>query len=163
MKINIICIGNIKEKFYKDAVGEYTKRLSKFATLNIIELKEEKLRIENNEKEELRVKEEEGLKILDVLKKEKESYNILLDVDGKHLDSVELSKKILELKNNTSTYKVLNFIIGGSLGTSDKLKKEADFRLSFSKMTFPHQLMRVILTEQIYRAFKIMSNEIYHK
>lgn len=163
MKINIICVGNLKEKFFRDASDEYLKRIQRFMKINVIELKEEKLR-EDNEKEEDRVKKVETNNILDTLKKMPESKNILLDVGGINISSVELSDKIKDVKNNSEVdIKDLNFIIGGSLGVDDELRNYVDFRLSFSKMTFPHQLMRIILLEQIYRAFKIMNGESYHK
>ena len=163
MKINIICIGSIKEKFYTDAINEYMKRLSKFIKVNIVELKEEKLR-DDSESEEERVKSVESDKLIEAIDKYKSSYNILLDVVGKQIDSVELSK-LIEDKKNSSLEQIedLNFIIGGSLGYQDKLRNRCEYKLSFSKMTFPHQLMRVVLLEQIYRAFKIMNNETYHK
>lgn len=163
MKINIICIGNIKEKFFVDAINEYLKRLSKFATINVIELKEEKNR-ELGLSEDERVKKVETEKIIEAISKTKNSYNILLDVVGKQIDSIELSKLIEEKKNSgIEKYDELNFIIGGSLGYNDDLRKRCEYSLSFSKMTFPHQLMRVLLLEQIYRAFKIINNEKYHK
>lgn len=163
MKINIICIGNVKEKFFVDAINEYLKRLSKFATINVIELKEEKNR-ELGASEDERVKKVETDKLIEAINKTKNSYNILLDVVGKQIDSIELSKFIETKKNSgIEKYDELNFIIGGSLGYTDELRKKCEYSLSFSKMTFPHQLMRVILLEQIYRAFKIMNNEKYHK
>ena len=163
MKINIICIGSIKEKFYTDAINEYMKRLSKFIKVNIVELKEEKLR-DDSKAEEERVKQVESEKLIDAINKYKNSYNILLDVVGKQLDSVELSKMIEEKKNSSlDQVEDLNFIIGGSLGYQDILRDRCEYKLSFSKMTYPHQLMRVILLEQIYRSFKIINKEAYHK
>ncbi|MCQ2978662.1 MAG: 23S rRNA (pseudouridine(1915)-N(3))-methyltransferase RlmH [Clostridia bacterium] len=163
MKINIICIGSIKEKFYTDAINEYLKRLSKFVKVNVIELKEEKLR-DDSKAEEERVKTCETEKLIEAINKTKDSYNILLDVIGKQVDSVELSKMIEDKKNSSLDHiEDLNFIIGGSLGYQDELRNRCEYKLSFSKMTFPHQLMRVILLEQIYRAYKIMNNEAYHK
>lgn len=163
MKINIICIGSIKEKFYTDAINEYLKRLSKFIKVNVIELKEEKLREESRAEEE-RVKTAESEKLINALSKYKNAYNILLDVKGKQIDSIELSDLIREKKDSAlENVEDLNFIIGGSLGYQDSLRDKADYKLSFSKMTYPHQLMRVILLEQIYRSFKIINNEAYHK
>ena len=164
MKINIICIGNLKEEFMKDAANEYLKRINRFIKINVIELKEERLKEENSVKEEDRVKEVETNNIIETLKKINSSYNILLDVSGKELSSEGFASKIREIKDDAlMNVKEINFIIGGSLGFTDELRKNADLRLSFSKMTFPHQLMRVILLEQVYRAFKIINNESYHK
>lgn len=163
MKINIICIGNIKEKFYTDACNEYLKRLSKYIQVNVIELKEEKLR-DDNKAEEERVKTAESEKLIETINKYKNSYNILLDVKGKQIDSIELSELIKDKKDSALTnIEDLNFIIGGSLGYQDTLRDRCEYKLSFSKMTYPHQLMRVILLEQIYRSFKIINNEAYHK
>jgi len=163
MKISIVCIGSIKEKFYTQAICEYTKRLSKFVTINIKELKEEKLR-DSTKAEEERVKLVETRKIIEVINKSNDSYNILLDLEGQQITSVGLAEKMKELQNGSlNVYKEINFIIGGSLGISNEIKNNVDYILSFSKMTFPHQLMRVILLEQIYRAYKILNNETYHK
>lgn len=163
MKINIICIGNIKEKFYTDACNEYLKRLSKYIQVNVMELKEEKLREESPSEEE-RVKAAETAKLIEAIDKTKSSYNILLDLKGKQMDSVELANTIEDLKDSgLRTVEDLNFIIGGSLGYCDELRNRCEQRLCFSKMTFPHQLMRVILLEQIYRSFKIIKKETYHK
>jgi len=158
MNINILCVGKIKEKFYVDAVLEYQKRLSRFANVNIIEVKDEKEPENASFLEKQEILKKEGERILSKLKK---GYTFALCVEGKQLSSEELSSKMSELFVLGESS--VNFIIGGSLGLSDEVKKAADFHLSFSKMTFPHQLMRAILAEQIYRAMKIRANEAYHK
>lgn len=159
MNINIICIGKLKEKYWKDAVQEYSKRLGKYCALNINELKEEKAPDNPSKAEEFTIKEAEGKNILKHIKKD--SYTILLDVQGKGLSSEELAEKLRDL--GLSGKSDVTFIIGGSIGVSDEVKSTSDYRLSFSKVTFPHQMMRVILLEQIYRSFKIIKNEPYHK
>lgn len=159
MKIQIICIGKLKEKYWTDAVLEYSKRLSRFCDLEITELKEAKLPDKASEAQEQAVIEEEGKIILKHVKDG--SYVISLEILGKNLTSVELAEKMEELPLMGKSH--VTFIIGGSLGLSRDVSKRADFKLSFSKMTFPHQMMRVILLEQVYRAFKINKNEAYHK
>lgn len=154
--INIVCVGNVKEKYLTDVINEYKQRISKFSNINILEIKEEKLPKNYSAKDIENVVEKESERIISHLK----GYNILLDIDGKMLSSVELSQEINKICLNTST---INFIIGGSYGVSSKLKNMVDFRLSFSKLTFPHQLFRVNLLEQIYRAFTILNNITYHK
>ncbi len=150
--IKLICIGKIKEKFLKDAINEYKKRLSKYTKLDIIELPD----INYNEID--KVKKEEGKNILKNLK---ETDNvIILDINGHELSSIELTNKLCDLESMNSN---LTFIIGGSYGLSDEVRKRANYSLSFSKLTFPHQLFRVILLEQIYRTYKIRNNENYHK
>ncbi len=156
MKINIVCIGNIKEKFYKQACEEYLKRLSKYHNVNVIELDEERLVKNPTEADIARVKVKESIKFEKYLK----GYNILLDVNGKSMSSVELARQIDKISQNNF---VVNFIIGGSYGVSEDLKKKVDMLLSFSAFTFPHQLMRVILLEQLYRATTILNNITYHK
>ena len=159
MKIKIICIGKLKEKYLKDAISEYSKRLSRFCKLEIIELNDEKIPDSAHEAEELKVISAEGEKIMKHIGADE--YVISLCVEGKQLSSPEFADEISKITlsgNNT-----ISFIIGGSLGLDDNIKKKSNLRLSFSKMTFPHQLMRVFLVEQIYRAFKINSNEKYHK
>lgn len=159
MKIQVICIGKLKEKYWTDAVNEYSKRLSRFCDLEITELKESKLPDKASESQEQAVIEEEGKTILKHVKDG--SYVISLEILGKNLTSVELAEKMEELPLMGKSH--VTFIIGGSLGLSKDVSKRADFKLSFSKMTFPHQMMRVILLEQVYRAFKINKNEAYHK
>ena len=159
MNIQIICIGKLKEKYWTDAITEYSKRLSRYCTLEIIELKESRLPDKASAADEENVKLEEGRAILKTIKDG--TYVITLEILGKQLTSPELAEKIqtlsIEGKSNVA------FIIGGSLGLSAEVSKRADYKLSFSKMTFPHQMMRVILLEQIYRGFKIIKNEAYHK
>lgn len=157
MKINLIVVGKIKEKYLKDAIDEYAKRLSKFCSLNIIEVNESVAKVENesNKKKSL---EDEAQSIISKLKNE---YVIALDIDGKEYSTIEISKKIKEI--TLKGISEISFIIGGSYGLDDSVKKRADLRLSFSRLTFPHQLFRVILLEQIYRVFKIINNEPYHK
>jgi len=159
VNIQIICIGKLKEKYWTDAIAEYSKRLSRYCTLEIIELKEARLPDKASPADEENVKLEEGRAILKAIKDG--TYVITLEILGKQLTSPELADKIqtlsIEGKSNVA------FIIGGSLGLSAEVSKRADYKLSFSRMTFPHQMMRVILLEQIYRGFKIIKNEAYHK
>ena len=159
MKIQVICIGKLKEKYWTDAVSEYMKRLSKYCDIEIIELKESKLPDKASPAQEATVVEEEGRSILGKIKDG--SYVITLEILGKNLTSEELASKMEELPLMGKSH--VTFIIGGSLGLSKEVSKRSDFKLSFSKMTFPHQMMRVILLEQVYRAFKINKNEAYHK
>ena len=156
MKINILVVGSIKEKFYVDACNEYLKRLSKFHTVSVIEVDEEKLPKNYSNGDILKVKEKEGLR----LEKHFKGYVVLLDVSKEMLSSEELSKKIDKL---SLSYDTITFIIGGSFGVSDYIKSKVDYSFSFSKMTFPHQLFRVMLLEQIYRATTISHNITYHK
>ena len=150
--IKLICIGKIKEEFYKEAIKEYEKRLSKYIKLKIIELPDEAL-----ENKEL-ILEKEAEKILKNINEK--DYCITLEIEGKMLTSEELSKKI---ENTLITNSNITFIIGGSYGLSEKVKQRSNYKLSFSKQTFPHQLFRVMFLEQLYRAFKIKNNETYHK
>ena len=159
MKITIISVGKIKEKFFEDAIKEYSKRLSKYCKLNIVEVKDEKTKENASQTEEDIVKETEGKRILDKISDS--SKVIALAIEGKELDSVELAKQIEGFRISGDSD--LTFIIGGSLGLHRNVLDRADMKLSFSKMTFPHQLMRVILLEQIYRSFRIINNEPYHK
>lgn len=158
MKINLICVGKIKEKYFTDAISEYKKRISRFADLEIIELADEKIPDNASEKELEQIKTREGEKILSKIKSS--SFVIALCIEGKELDSCAFAKQISDIQMLSNS---ITFIIGGSLGLSDDVKKCAKLKLSFGKMTLPHQLMRVVLTEQIYRAFKINNNESYHK
>lgn len=159
LHINIICIGKIKEAFLKDAIDEYSKRLSKYCILNITELPDEKIPNNASDKELLIIKDKEAQSILNHLKRD--SYIICLDLNGKQFSSEEFSKKIQNISLNYNSS--ITFIIGGSSGISSKVLNISDELISFSKMTFPHQLFRVFLLEQIFRAFKIMNNETYHK
>ncbi len=158
MNISIICAGKIKEKYFTAAIDEYKKRLSRFANIEIIEISDEKIPDNASEKEEEQIKEKEGKAMLSKIKPN--SYVISMCIEGKQLASEELAQKILSISMQTSR---IVFIIGGSLGLSDEVKARSDLRLSFGKITLPHQLMRVIMLEQIYRAFKINNNEAYHK
>ena len=159
MNINIICVGKLKEKYWNEALSEYRKRLSKYCNLLIEELKEERLPDNASLAQEEAVKEEEGKRILGKLKAG--TYVIALDVKGEALSSEGLAQfvKDLGIKGRSD----VAFIIGGSLGLSQGVLDRSDLRLSFSKMTFPHQMMRVTLLEQLYRSFKINRNEVYHK
>lgn len=159
MRIHIICIGKLKERYWSEAVSEYKKRLSKYCDLEITELKEARLQGKASPAQEEAVIEEEGRSILKHIKDG--SYVISLEIQGKNLSSEELAAKVERLPLEGRSH--LTFIIGGSLGLSKEVSRRADFKLSFSRMTFPHQMMRVILLEQVYRAFKIIKNETYHK
>lgn len=154
-----MCIGKIKEKFYREAVCEFEKRLSRYCRLEIIEVLDEKTPDHAGPLVEKQIKEKEASRLLKYLNQD--AYVIALAIEGKQLNSVELSEKLENL--GTSGISHIIFLIGGSLGLSDGILSDADFALSFSKMTFPHQLMRVILLEQIYRAYRIMNGEPYHK
>ncbi len=158
LTINIICIGKIKEKYLKDAIDEYSKRLSKYCKLNIIELSDEKIPDKLNSSLEIEIKEKEASKILSHIPKD--SYKIALDLRGKEFTSEEFSKTIDNISMENSN---ISFIIGGSLGLTDELLNNCNKIISFSKMTFPHQLFRVFLLEQIFRSFKISHNETYHR
>ena len=156
MKINILCIGTIKENYYTQACHEYIKRLSKYHNVSIIELEEEKTPKNASLADIAKVKVKESMKFEKYLK----GYNVVLDIHGKNFTSEEFAKQI----DNISTKSfVVNFIIGGSFGLSEDIKNKADLLLSFSQFTFPHQLMRVILLEQIYRATTINNHITYHK
>lgn len=158
MKVTIICVGKIKERFYTDAVNEYKKRMLRFGDFDIIELPDEKIPDNPSPKEQEIIKSKEGEKIL--AKLPSQSFVITLCVEGKTLSSEELAKTI---ENAYLTHSNITFIIGGSLGLSDEVKAKSSLRLSFGRMTLPHQLMRVVLSEQIYRAFMINSGATYHK
>ena len=149
--IKIITVGKIKEKYLTDAINEYLKRLSKYIRINLIEVPDENFDI-------TKTLETEKKSILKYVSEK--DYIITMEIDGKELSSIEFAKKIDEIQINNSN---ICFIIGGSYGLSDEIKKMSNFKLSFSKMTFPHQLFRLILLEQIYRAYKINNNESYHK
>nr|WP_315021180.1 23S rRNA (pseudouridine(1915)-N(3))-methyltransferase RlmH [uncultured Aminipila sp.] len=159
MNITIVCIGKLKEKYWVSAIEEYSKRLSKYCTLSIDELKEERLQDNASTAEEESVKIAEGKSILKRIKKD--SYVITLEIKGNQLSSEKLADKVNQLGLDGKSDLV--FVIGGSLGLSEEVSQRSDYKLSFSAMTFPHQMMRVILLEQIYRAFKINKNEQYHK
>jgi len=161
MNIEIICTGKLKEKYWTDAIAEYSKRLSRFCKLTITELPEARLADDAGPAEEQAVVKAESDAVLKKLEGRKGAYIMALDVQGKQLSSEELAAKVSEI--GLAGKGTIVLIIGGSLGLSKELLAKADFRLSFSKMTFPHQMMRVIMLEQIYRAYKINSNEKYHK
>lgn len=158
LTINIICVGKIKEKFFKDAISEYSKRLSKYCKLNIVELPDEKIPEKINPNIENEIKTKECNNIINHIKKD--SYIISLDLTGKQLSSEEFSKNIENISMQSSQ---ITFIIGGSLGLTDKVLNISNQKICFSKMTFPHQLIRVFLLEQIFRAFKISNGETYHR
>ena len=159
MKITVIAVGKIKEKFYTDAIAEYSKRLSRYCRLEVIQVADEKTPDGASEAQERQIKEKEGSRILAQIKDG--AYVITLAVQGTMLSSEQLASKLNKLGVDGQSQIVL--IIGGSLGLSDEVLKRADYHLSFSPMTFPHQLMRVILLEQIYRSYRIISGEPYHK
>ena len=158
ININIICIGKLKEKYLKDAAMEYSKRLSKYCKLTITELSDEKLPNKINGSIINNIKNEECAKILNNIKKD--SYVVSLDLKGKEFTSEEFSKKIDAIGVNG--YSTITFIIGGTLGLTNEVLKKSNELMCFSKMTFPHQLIRVFLLEQLFRGFKILNNETYH-
>lgn len=159
MKITLVTVGKIKEKFYTAAIDEYSKRLSRYCRLEVIQVADEKTPDGAGEALEDQIKEKEGDRILASIKEG--AYVIALAIEGKMLDSVELSEKIASL--GVSGVSHIVFVIGGSLGLSKRVLDRADYQLSFSRMTFPHQLMRVILLEQVYRSYRIMNGQAYHK
>ena len=159
IKISIVSVGKIKEKYIKLGIDEFSKRLSRYAKLEIIELNDEKAPENLSPRDMEIIKNTEGDAILSKIRPN--SYTIALAIDGKNLSSESLAKKINDLSVSGNSH--INFVIGGSLGLSDSVLKASDFKLSFSAMTFPHQLMRLILLEQIYRSFRINNSEPYHK
>lgn len=156
MKINIVVVGDLKEKYLIDACKEYVKRISRFHSINIITIDEEKLPKMPSDADISKCLVKEGARIEKVLK----GYIVVLDVNGEQVDSVKFSKVI---DNASLNYDTITFVIGGSYGLSEMIKNKANLRLGFSKMTFPHQLFRVMLLEQIYRASTISNNILYHK
>ena len=158
LTINIVCIGKIKEKFFKDAIDEYSKRLSKYCKLNILELPDEKIPDKTNQNIENEIKSKECDNIINHIKKD--SYVVCLDLTGKELSSEQFSKSIEDISMESSQ---ITFIIGGSLGLTEKILKLANQKICFSKMTFPHQLIRIFLLEQLFRSFKISNGETYHR
>ncbi len=159
INVKIICVGKLKEKYLDDAIKEYSKRLSRFCKLEILELPDEKLPVNYSEALYNEVKEKEAKLILSKIN-QKSSYIICLDETGKEFSSPKLAEKLDSIFTNVSSS--LTFVIGGSLGLSNIVKEKADLILSFSKLTFPHQLFRVFLLEQLFRCFKILNNEQYH-
>lgn len=158
LHIDIICVGKLKEDYLKSAILEYSKRLSKYCILNIVELQDEKVDSTLSEKEKEKIIQKESLSILNNIKEN--SYVIALDINGKQYSSEEFSKKIDEISLFNSH---ITFLIGGTLGMSKELLSYSKELISFSKMTFPHQLFRVFLLEQLFRCFKISHNETYHR
>lgn len=159
MKITVITVGKIKEKYLKDAIAEYSKRLSRYCKLEILEVSDEKTPDGASEIVEENIREKEGERILKLIKED--AYVITLEISGKMLTSEELADRIETLGIQGKSHLV--FVIGGSIGLGREVLRRSDYALSFSKMTFPHQLMRVILLEQIYRSYRIINGEPYHK
>ena len=155
VKINIVCIGKVKDKYIRDGIEEFSKRLSRYANFSIVELSEE----DDNKGIESAISKETE-RIINVINKKSQSYNILLDLKGKQKSSEEMAELLEKITIQKSE---INFIIGGSNGVGDELRRIVDFRLNFSLFTFPHQLMRIILAEQIYRWISINNNIKYHK
>lgn len=158
LNIKLICVGKLKEQYWRDACAEYVKRLGAYCRPEVVEVAEEKLPAGASAAEERKVIEAEGRNLLD--KVSKGDYVIALDIKGKELSSEELAQRVNEISFESSS---LAFLIGGSLGLSDEVKQRADAKLSFGRITLPHQLARVVALEQIYRAFKINAGETYHK
>lgn len=159
MKITLITVGKIKEKYLKDAIAEYSKRLSRYCKLEIVEVADEKTPDNASDTVEDAIRDKEGERILKYIKED--AYVITLEIAGKMLTSEEMAEKIEKLGVQGTSHII--FVIGGSIGLGKEILKRSDYALSFSKMTFPHQLMRVILLEQIYRSYRIINHEPYHK
>ena len=159
MKITLITVGMIKEKYLKDAIAEYSKRLSRYCKREIVEVADEKTPDNASDTVEDAIRDKEGERILKYIKED--AYVITLEIAGKMLTSEEMAEKIEKLGVQGTSHII--FIIGGSIGLGREILKRSDYALSFSKMTFPHQLMRVILLEQIYRSYRIINHEPYHK
>lgn len=159
MRIDIIAVGKVKESYLRDAIAEYSKRLSRYCKLEIIEVADEKTPEHASEGVERQIKAKEGERIAKYIRDD--AYVIALTIDGRMLSSEGLADEINQLGLRGVSH--IQLVIGGSIGLDDAIVRRADYRLSFSKMTFPHQLMRVILLEQIYRAYKINAHEPYHK
>ena len=159
MKITVITVGKIKEKYLEDAIAEYSKRLSRYCKLEIIQVADEKTPDRASEVVETQIKDKEGERLLSHIKDT--AYVVALAIEGKMISSEELAELIDGLGVRGESH--IQFVIGGSLGLSKKVLERADYKLSFSRMTFPHQLMREILLEQIYRSYRIVNGEPYHK
>ncbi len=159
MKITVCCVGKIKESYLKAAIDEYSKRLSRYCKLEILEVADEKTSEKSTEAEDALIRDKEGERLLKKI--DESAYVIALAIDGESLSSEGLADRLDKLTVGGESHLV--FVIGGSIGLSEEVLKRADMKLSFSKMTFPHQLMRVILLEQIYRSFRIINGEPYHK
>ncbi|MCR5322427.1 MAG: 23S rRNA (pseudouridine(1915)-N(3))-methyltransferase RlmH [Lachnospiraceae bacterium] len=158
-QITVLTVGKIKEKYLRDAINEYSKRLSRYCKLNIIEVSDEKTPDNASTTEEEQIRQKEASRLLKALPDD--TYVVTLEIEGKQLSSPELAEKLSKLAVEGNSH--IAFVIGGSLGLGSDILKKSDMRLSFSKMTFPHQLMRVILLEQIYRSYRIINGEPYHK
>lgn len=158
LRINIICVGKFKEKYWEAASAEYMKRLGAYCNVSVTEVKEEKLPAHASRADEVNVMEKKGKSILE--KTGAGDYVIALDIGGREMSSEAFAAKLAEVSFAAST---IDFIIGGSLGLSDEVKRRADLRMSFGPITLPHQLARIVLLEQIYRAFRINAGEKYHK
>lgn len=159
MKIKIVTVGKLKEKYLKDGIAEYSKRISRFATVEMIELADEKTPDRASDSENAKILDVEGNRILSKIGERE--FVVVLAIDGKTLSSEEFSKQLEQASINGSS--TLTFVIGGSLGLSKEVKKRANLSVSFGRLTLPHQLMRLVLTEQIYRAFTIQQGSPYHK
>lgn len=158
ISIKLVVVGKLKEKFHKDEINEYLKRLSRYAKVNIIEVDEEKIKDNSSNKENEMILNKEGNNCLKQIKDNE--FVFLLDLHGKEITSEDFAEKLNDLSMNYST---ITFVIGGSLGVSEELRKRSNFKLKLSPMTFTHQMTRIIILEQIYRGFKINNNETYHK
>lgn len=159
MRITVVAVGKIKEKYLRDGIAEYCKRLSKYCKLEIVEVADEKTPDHASDTVEAMIQAKEGERILKQIREE--AYVITLEIGGKQLSSEELSETIEELGIRGISHIV--FVIGGSIGLGEAVLRRSDFALSFSKMTFPHQLMRMVLLEQVYRSYRIIHGEPYHK
>lgn len=159
MKITLVTVGKIKERYFEDAIKEYSKRLGRYCRLDIIQVQDEKAPDGAGQAMERQIKDKEGQRILSNIKDG--AYVIALAIEGRMLSSEELASRLQKLGVDGISH--IAFVIGGSLGLSDEVMRRADFALSFSKMTFPHQMMRVVLLEQVYRSYRIMAGEPYHK
>ena len=159
MKITLVTVGKIKESYLEAGIREYVKRLSRYCKLEILEVADEKTPDGASENQERQIREKEGKRLLNLLKQD--AYVITLEINGRQLASTELARKLEQLGVQGVSHIML--VIGGSLGLSDEVIRRADFHLSFSAMTFPHQLMRLILLEQLYRCYRIINGEPYHK
>lgn len=159
MRIDLLCVGSVKEIFFRDAIAEYSKRLSRYVKLNIYEVKDEKTPENASEKEKLLIMKTEAKRLEKYIAQD--AYLVALAIEGKEMSSENFADQLSILEVNGKSH--LQFIIGGSLGMDEDLKKKANFLISFSEMTFPHQLIRIVLLEQIYRAYRIKNNEPYHK
>ena len=158
VNIKLIAVGKIKEDYLKNEINEYLKRLSRYAKISVIEVDDENIMNNSSLKEDEKVKENEGVRLLKQIKEK--DFVLLIDLHGQELDSLEFSDKFLQFTNTNSN---IDIVIAGSLGFSQEVIKRANYRLCLSKMTFTHQMTRAIILEQIYRAFKIINNETYHK